>query len=125
MHKCRTYFNISSDFEIDIEMISLQLSIDRKEISLSQNPNSINIGNCLEYDVDINNMLRKTLVSLLGKEEILVKLKEQYNFTYYLERVVELDTSCDEPTPILDLSSDIIAFLYKSETFDDLDYYLY
>ena len=124
MHKCRSYFNITSEKEINIEIVCNMLTIDRKEIILCKNSNSINIGLCEEYNLDTNNMLRKTLSNLFGKEDRLRKLKEHFNFTYYLARVVEFDSSCDEPTPILGLEQDIIEFLYKSETLDDIDYYL-
>ena len=124
MHKCRTYFNITSEKTIEIEVICNELSIEKKDVSLSIHLNSTNIGNNDEYDVDINKMLRKTLVNLIGKEMILMELKSKYNFTYYLERVVELDPDSDEPKPILSLDRDIIEFLYKTETIDDLDYYV-
>ena len=124
MHKCRSYFNITSDKEINIDVVCDMLTIDRDEIILSKNSNSININLCEEYNIDTNILLRKTLSNLFGKEDILRKLKEKYNFTYYLERVVEFDSRCDEPTPILGLARDIIEFLYKSGTLDDIDYYI-
>lgn len=124
MHKCRTYFNITSENKIDVSLICNELAIEENEISLCKHLNSINIGCNTEYHVDINQMLRKTLFNLFGKEAILKKLKSEFNFTYYLERVVELDSCSDEPTPILSLDKDIIEFLYKTETTDDLDYYI-
>ena len=125
MHECRTYFNIMSELPIDIDLISKELSISKNEITTTKHPNSIEIGNYREYDVDVNKMVRKTLTNLLGKEDILIELKEKYNFTYYLERVIEIDSKSEEPKPIMSLDNDIVEFLFKSKTIDDLDYYIY
>lgn len=124
MHICRTYFNITSEEVIDVNLISNELNIDKNDIEVNKNLNSINIGTCIEYDININNMLRNTLSTLFNKVEVLIKLKEKYNFTFYLERVVEIDINSNEPTPILGLDSDIIAFLHQTNTIDDIDYYI-
>ena len=70
-------------------------------------------------------MLRKTLKDLFGKEKVLVELKQQYNFEYFLARVPEIYSESDEPNQILSLEPDIIKFLCETETIDDLDYYIY
>ena len=123
MHKCLTYFYIHSDKSIDSKEIIKLLELNENSIS-KVTEQSIEIGRCSSYDVNINNMIRYTIKELLGKEELLLELKEKYNLEYYLSKVVDLDDDCDEPTPILGLEADVIEFLYKTKTIDDLDYYL-
>ena len=68
-------------------------------------------------------MLRETLKDLIGKEEILLELKNKYNLEYYLERVPLLIN--DASYFKLSLDDDIIEFMYKTKTKDDLDYHLH
>ena len=120
-HQCRTYFYIHSEQEIDIEVLSKKLSLELAK----KDANAVKIGFCDEYDVNINNMLRKSLKDLFGKEKVLVELKQQYNLEYFLARVPEIYSESDEPNQILSLEPDIIKFLCETETIDDLDYYIY
>ena len=69
-------------------------------------------------------MVRVTLKDLFGKEEILLSLKEKYALEYYLERVPTLESDSERPNQCLSLDFDIIEFLYKTRTRDDLDYYV-
>lgn len=85
---------------------------------------TVHIGECYDFDIDINVMLRKTLKDLFGKEEILVELKREYGLEYYLERVPTLVADSDMPNQLLSLDSDIIEFMYKTGTHDDLDYFV-
>ncbi|MBR2984551.1 MAG: hypothetical protein IKC60_03500 [Clostridia bacterium] len=78
------------------------------------------------YNVDLNVMVRETLKDLFEKEKILLELKRKYHLTYYLERVIHIYADTENNiNPILSLAPDIVAFLYKSDTEDDLDYYVY
>ena len=120
-HQCRTYCYSHSEQEIDIEVLSKKLSLELAK----KDANAVKIGFCDEYDVNINNMLRKTLKDLFGKEKVLVELKQQYNLEYFLARVPEIYSESDEPNQILSLEPDIIKFLCETETIDDLDYYIY
>ncbi len=85
---------------------------------------TLHIGECYDFDIDINVMLRKTLKNLFGKEEILVELKREYALEYYLERVPTLVAGSDMPNQLLSLDLDIIEFMYKTGTHDDLDYFV-
>lgn len=76
------------------------------------------------YDVDVNNMLRVTLQPFFGKEAELKRIAGQYGVEFVLEVVPELQANSTEPTPILSLDKDIIAFLYLSDTIHDLDLYV-
>ena len=51
-------------------------------------------------------------------------MKEKYNLEYYLERVLYLKKKTGLVHPILGLDNDIVEFLYKTKTIDDLDYYI-
>lgn len=77
-----------------------------------------------DYDVDVNNMLRVTLAPFFGKESELKRIAESYGVKFILEIVPELEANSEEPTPILSLDKDIIAFLYLSDVEHDLDLYV-
>lgn len=123
MHKCLTYFLISSEKTFNAEKLIEILALDKRIIG-KVTEKSIEIGRCETYDVNINNMIRSSIKALLGKEDTLLELKAKYNLTFYLAKVINLDNSCNEPMPILGLEADVIEFLYKTKTIDDLDYYL-
>lgn len=123
MHKCLTYFLIYSKRMIDMRIIVEALGLNEDVIS-KMTEQSLEIGRCDKYDVNINNMIRTTIKSLVGKEDILLALKEKYNLEFYLSKVVMLDVKSNIPNPILSLEGDVIEFLYKTNTIDDIDYYL-
>ena len=123
MHKCLTYFLIYSKRMINMDLIVKELGLSEDVIS-KMTEQSLEIGRCEEYDVNINNMVRTSIKPLVGKESILLSLKEKYNLEFYLSKVVLLDTKSNIPNPILSLEGDVIEFLYKTNTIDDIDYYL-
>jgi hypothetical protein len=86
---------------------------------------SMEIGRNEVFKINLNEMLRYTLKDLFGKEEILLELKKKYNLEYYLERVPELHSDTTRVNPVLSLDDDIIEFMYKTKTKDDLDYFIY
>ena len=92
---------------------------------VKQTNNMIEIGLNKNYDVDINNMIRKTIFDLLGKEEEIKKYLKQNKIEEFLEIVPEIASKSNESKPILSLDEDIIEFLYKSGIRMDLDYYIY
>ncbi len=79
----------------------------------------------LDYDVDVNNMLRVTLAPFFGKEEEIKRVCDLYRVSFVLEIIPELCASSEDPTPILSLDNDIIKFLYLSGVEHDLDLYIY
>ena len=123
MNYCLNYFRVLYDEKFDMIDFCKCLGIDYEYYKNYGTDVSMEIGRNEIYDVDINKMVRITLKDLFGKEDVLVMLKEKYNLEYYLERV--LGIYCDSVHPILSLDADIIEFLYKSKTIDDLDYYIY
>jgi len=92
---------------------------------VKQTNNMIEIGLNKNYDVDINNMIRKTIFDLLGKEEEIKKYLKENKIEAFLEIVPEIASKSNESKPILSLDEDIIEFLYKSGIRMDLDYYIY
>ena len=123
MNYCLTYFSVIYDKNFDMIDFCDKLNLDYEYLKKFGTDVSMEIGRNEDYDVDINKMVRVTLKDLFGKEDILVMLKNKYNLEYYLERVPCIYS--DSIHPILSLDYDILEFLYKSKTVDDLDYYIY
>ena len=123
MNYCLTYFSVIYDKNFDMIDFCDKLNLDYEYLKKFGTDVSMEIGRNEDYDVDINKMVRVTLKDLFGKEDILVMLKNKYNLEYYLERVPCIYS--DSIHPILSLDYDILEFLYKSKTVDDLYYYIY
>ena len=124
MNNCLTYFCVIYDKYFDMKDFCNRLNLNYHYLRNYGTDCSMEIGRNEIYNVDINEMVRYTLKDLFGKEEILLELKEQYNLKYYLERVPQLHADTTNVNPILSLAPDIVEFLYKTQTIDDLDYYI-
>ena len=81
----------------------------------------IYIGYNYDFNENLNVLFRESIKNLIGKEDILVKLKEKYNLKYTLERA---PTVSNNYRLDISLEEDIIAFLYKSQSKDDIDYFI-
>lgn len=117
-----TYFLVHYDpnnFSFEDFCTQLDYSIDDAKNYGTED--DIFIGYHYGFVSDLNEMVRDTLKQLFGKEDILLKLKEKYNLEYKLERV---PTVSKNYTLNLSLAPDIIEFLYKTQTIDDLDYFI-
>ena len=125
MHKyCLTYFLVKYDINnFDMKEFASKLSLNYDLLVYFSTDSTIEIGRNEFYQDDINIMIRETLKDLLGKEDILLELKNKYNLEYYLERVPLLLN--DDNYIKLSLDIDIIEFMYKTKTIDDLDYHLH
>ena len=123
MNYCLTYFRVIHDEKFDMIDFCNCLKLDYEYHKNFGTDTCMEIGRNEVYDVDINKMVRISLKDLLGKEDILLMLKNKYNLEYYLERVPCIYP--DSIHPILSLDADILEFLYKSKTIDDLDYYIF
>ena len=123
-HGCLTYFFVEHDGNLDKKEFCKILNLDENKIEHFSTDNTIEIGRNEIYDVDVNKMVRVSLKDLLGKEKELIYLKEKYNLYYALERVPSIVADTTEPHPILSLDGDIVEFLAKTGTVDDLDYYI-
>ena len=132
-HKCRTYFCVKGEFDVEKFLQETELKADKiirkgevNEISkLVSECDVIKIGFNDSYNVDINVMARETLKELISKSEALAELKKDNNLEYYLVLVPEISTRSKEPKQLLSLEGDILEFLHKTKTEIDLDYYVY
>lgn len=75
-----------------------------------------------EYDVDVNNMVRKTIADFVGREKETAQLQERLHGRIYLEILPRIKKNSSDPAPILSLDDDIIEFLYKSKIGMDMHY---
>ncbi len=122
---CLTYFLVKFDINnFDYDDFASQLNLDLQLLKRFGTDETIEIGRNEVFDIDINVMIRKSIKDLIGKEDILLKLKNKYNLEYYIERVPWLVANTEKPRQILSLDNDIIAFMYKAQVSDDLDYYI-
>lgn len=125
MNYCLTYFRVDFAKNFDLKVFAEQLNLSYETLLENGTDQSLMIGYNEVFNIDCNEMIRETLKDLWGKEAILVELKEKYQLKYYLERVPHLFANKQTPNLNLSLDADIIEFLYKSETIDDLDYFVF
>lgn len=121
-HACTTYLRLcvgeSYDFiTVGRALASLGGEWDRFASEYTAGVNE-------EYDVDVNNMIRKTIAAFVGREVELKRLVNSLNGELYIEIVPRICAGSDEPNQQLSLDDDIIEFLYKSGAKLDLDYYI-
>ena len=123
--KCTTYFHIVGKF--DSKQIEDLLKIKPFDQIKTKNKHcdktSFSCCRCDEYDVMLENQMRKTIAPLVDKIEILNKIKSDFEVKFYLEIVPEIYT--DEVTPCLAPPLDVMEFCVKTKTEIDIDYYLY
>ena len=124
MESCFTYFCVRYNDNFNLEDFKKELGLVDKVIHVKNSRKIIEIGLCKKFNIDVNIMVRESLRVLFGKEKILLKFKEKYDLEYYLERVVYICKEDGVIHPILSLDFDIVEFLYKTNTIDDLDYYV-
>ena len=78
---------------------------------------------CLEYDVFVDNQMKKTIALLQNKISLLNQIKNEYDVSFFLEVVPMIYT--DESTPCLAPSLEIIDFCHATRTEIDIDMYVY
>lgn len=143
-HSCKTYYTIGFEFDEKKNVAVLrdgrdcspeELGIfDKDEVEkfVVENFGIIPewrrhhfvLGLNEQYNVDVNEMIRVTLKNLLGKEDKIRQMQKLFSVQTALEIVPYIVAESEEPTQLLSLDDDIIAFLYKSCTAHDLDYYI-
>ena len=126
---CLTYFLVYADaktFDFADFWGALGLDFDKMQdwTVINDGVQSVEIGRNEVYDDDVNVMIRRTLKDLFGKEEILASLKTKYNLEFWLERVPIILVGENKPRQKLSLDADVITFMHKTGTRDDLDYHL-
>ena len=129
-NKCYTYFRIVGNF--DPEIISTKLGIipndSWKKGDLRRNGSlydfsSWTCGRCDEYDVYVENQMRKTISGLLNKIDTLNHIRNDYDVGFYLEIVPEVYVN--DINPCLAPSLDVIDFCHATRTKIDIDMYIY
>lgn len=131
-HECATYLLLQlkgvDDYTIDTEACARADKVGRAISAFTEDyvlkKYGFKIALNEQYDVDINNMVRKTIQDFIGKEKELRQMLVKFDAEMYLEIVPYIYADCEEPHPILSPDDDIIEFLYKSGVRLDIDYYI-
>jgi len=80
------------------------------------------IGLNKNYATDINEMIRVTLKNLIGKEKKMKEMCNKFDVSTSLILKPTITNKSKDAKQILSLDSDIIDFLYKSNTTMDFNY---
>ena len=129
-NKCYTYFRIVGDFDPD--EISARLGIipndswkpgDLRKDGSVHTFSCWTCGKCDEYDVNVDNQMRKTISGLLNKIDELNQIRNDFDVCFYLEVVPEIYV--DDINPCLAPSLDVIDFCHATRTEIDIDLYIY
>ena len=129
-NSCYTCFKIVGNFNPDDVSASLGLTPEEsiKIGDLRRNGTKhelarFTIGKCAEYDVCVENQMRKTISVLLDKIAILNQIREENDVEFFLEIVPSLYV--DDITPCLAPPLDVIDFCHATRTQIDIDMYLF
>ena len=129
-NRCYTYFRIVGDFDPDV--ISARLGIipndswkpgDPKKDGSLHTFSCWTCGRCDEYDVLVENQMRKTVSGLLGKIDALNQIRNELDVSFYLEIVPTIYVG--DKTPCLAPPLDVIDFCHATRTEIDMDMYIY
>lgn len=127
---CYTSFKIVGNFNPDDVSELLNLTPDRswKIGDLRRNGTKYDfalwsVGKCTEYDVEVENQMRKTVAILQGKIALLNQIRQTYDVSFYLEVVPTIYVN--DVNPCLAPSLDIIDFCHATRTQIDIDMYLH
>ena len=129
-NKCYTYFKIVGDFDPDIATARLGLTPTKswKIGDTRRNGTKFDFalweyGRCSEYDVLVENQMRKTISDLLDKTDILNQIRSEYDVSFCLEIVPTIYVG--DTNPCLAPPLDIIDFCHSTRTEIDIDMYIY
>ena len=129
-NSCYTYFKIVGDFDPKDISALLSLTPERswKIGDLRRNGTEYDfalweIGRCEEYDVEVENQMRKTIAVLKDKIHLLNHIRQKYNVSFFL--VIVPSIYVDDIHPSLAPSLDIIDFCNATRTQIDIDMYVY
>ena len=128
-NSCYTYFRIVGNFNPDDVSERLGLTPEKtwKIGDLRRNGTrydfaSWEIGRCAEYDVQVENQMRKTLASLWDKVSLLNQIREKNDVHFVL--VIVPTMYVDDINPCLAPPLDVIDFCHATRTEIDLDMYI-
>ena len=128
-NSCYTYFKIVGEF--DPQEISNILGLNAEKswrigdtrIDGSKYEFALwEIGRCNDYDVEVANLMRKTIALLADKVDLLNKIRQQNDVSFYLE--IEPTIYAEDTTPCLAPTLDIIDFCHATRTEIDIDLYV-
>ena len=129
-NECYTYFKIVGDFDPDTVTARLGLLPtkrwkigDTRRNSTSYDFALWEYGRCSEYDVLVENQMRKTISDLLDKTDILNQIRSEYDVSFCLEIVPTIYVG--DTNPCLAPPLDIIDFCHATRTEIDIDMYIY
>lgn len=129
-NSCYTYFKIVGDFNPDEVSELLNLSPEKtwKIGDLRRNGTKYDfalweIGRCSEYDVEVENQMRKTISLLQDKIPLLNRIREENDVSFVLEIVPTFYVG--DINPCLAPSLDVIDFCHATRTEIDIDMYVY
>ncbi len=127
---CYTYFAVTGTFNPD--EISKRLNLqptekwaigDSRKDGSKHTFSNWRYGDCNDYDVNVENQMRKTISNLISLKADLLRIKKDYDAHFRLQVVPRIYTN--EISPNLSPPRDIIEFLYETETNLDIDLYVY
>ena len=129
-NSCYTYFRIVGNFNPDDVSALLNLTPEEswKIGDLRRNGTKHEfamwkIGKCAEYDVCVENQMRKTISILLDKIATLNQIREENDVKFFLEIVPYIYV--DDINPCLAPPLDVIDFCHATRTQIDIDMYLF
>lgn len=128
-NECYTYFKIVGNFDPDAvtQLLGIQPFKSWKIGDLRANGSKFDFaswktGLCKEYDVNVDNQMRKTLEGLWGKIDLLNRIREENDVAFYLEVAPTIYPL--ESTPCLAPTLDIMDFCHATRTEIDIDLYV-
>lgn len=128
-NNCYTYFKIVGEFEPQEISHILGLNAEKSwrigdtRIDGSKYEFALwEIGRCNDYDVEVANQMRKTIAILKDKVDLLNKIRQENDVSFYLEIVPTLYG--EESTPCLAPTLDVIDFCHATRTEIDIDLYV-
>ena len=128
-NNCYTYFKIVGEFEPQEISHILGLNAEKSwrigdtRIDSSKYEFAVwEIGRCNDYDVEVANQMRKTISLLKDKVDLLNKIRQENDVSFYLEIVPTI--YAEETTPCLAPTLDVIDFCHSTRTELDIDLYV-
>ncbi len=129
-NSCSTYFKIVGNFNPDEVSRLLSLTPEKtwKIGDLRRNGTMYDfalweIGRCTEYDVEVENQMRKTIALLQDKIQLLNQIREENDVNFVLEIVPSIYVG--DTNPCLAPPLDVIDFCHATRTEIDIDMYVY
>lgn len=129
-NSCTTYFRIAGNCNPDEVSELLNLTPEKTWKIGDLRPNGTmydfalwEIGRCTEYDVEVENQMRKTIALLQDKIQLLNRIREENDVSFVLEIVPTIYVG--DINPCLAPPLDVIDFCHATTTEIDIDMYVY